>query len=69
VTRFRDAGIAELIGMWRREDRLPLLERAVATIASLRMREAIARSRRGLRFGFAKAGLSSPPEYWTTCAG
>jgi hypothetical protein len=36
ATRFRDAGIAEFIVMWPPEDRLPLLERAAATIASLR---------------------------------
>jgi alkanesulfonate monooxygenase SsuD/methylene tetrahydromethanopterin reductase-like flavin-dependent oxidoreductase (luciferase family) len=33
---FRAAGIAEFIVMWPDEDRLPLLERASATIASLR---------------------------------
>jgi len=35
VESFRDAGIAEFIVMWPPEDRLPLLERATATIASL----------------------------------
>jgi alkanesulfonate monooxygenase SsuD/methylene tetrahydromethanopterin reductase-like flavin-dependent oxidoreductase (luciferase family) len=40
VDSFRDAGIAEFIVMWPPEDRLPLLERAAATIASLRGREA-----------------------------
>jgi len=39
VTRFRDAGITEFIVMWPPEDRLALLERAAATIASLRAAE------------------------------
>jgi alkanesulfonate monooxygenase SsuD/methylene tetrahydromethanopterin reductase-like flavin-dependent oxidoreductase (luciferase family) len=36
VESFQDAGIAEFIVMWPPEDRLPLLERAAATIAGLR---------------------------------
>jgi alkanesulfonate monooxygenase SsuD/methylene tetrahydromethanopterin reductase-like flavin-dependent oxidoreductase (luciferase family) len=36
VESFRDAGIAEFIVMWPPEDRLALLERAAATITSLR---------------------------------
>jgi alkanesulfonate monooxygenase SsuD/methylene tetrahydromethanopterin reductase-like flavin-dependent oxidoreductase (luciferase family) len=36
VTSFRDAGISELTVMWPPSDRLPLLEKAAATIASLR---------------------------------
>jgi alkanesulfonate monooxygenase SsuD/methylene tetrahydromethanopterin reductase-like flavin-dependent oxidoreductase (luciferase family) len=36
VTRFREAGVTEFIVMWPPEDRLPLLERAASTIASLR---------------------------------
>ena len=36
VESFRDAGISEFIVMWPPEDRLPLLERAADTMASLR---------------------------------
>jgi alkanesulfonate monooxygenase SsuD/methylene tetrahydromethanopterin reductase-like flavin-dependent oxidoreductase (luciferase family) len=36
VTSFRDAGISELTVMWPPSDRLPLLEKAAATIASQR---------------------------------
>jgi alkanesulfonate monooxygenase SsuD/methylene tetrahydromethanopterin reductase-like flavin-dependent oxidoreductase (luciferase family) len=36
VESFRDAGISEFIVMWPPEERLPLLERAAAAMASLR---------------------------------
>jgi len=36
VDAFQEAGIAEFVVMWPGEDRLALLERAAATIASLR---------------------------------
>ena len=36
VTSFREAGISEFNVMWPTDDRLPLLEKAAATIASLR---------------------------------
>jgi alkanesulfonate monooxygenase SsuD/methylene tetrahydromethanopterin reductase-like flavin-dependent oxidoreductase (luciferase family) len=39
VASFRDAGIAEFIVMWPPAERLSLLERAAATIASLRATE------------------------------